>query len=74
MKATQKLHDLGRAPLLTSNRPIDDWGKLLGDTAAVTGRASRIIGDHAGSGRPGVRRADLEGSNLLDIRRRPAAP
>ena len=22
--------------LLTSNRPIDDWGKLLGDTAAVT--------------------------------------
>src|SRR6266571_1002886 len=22
--------------LLTSNRPVDDWGKLLGDTAAVT--------------------------------------
>ena len=21
--------------LLTSNRPVDDWGKLLGDTAAV---------------------------------------
>ena len=22
--------------LLTSNLPVDDWGKLLGDTAAVT--------------------------------------
>jgi len=22
--------------LLTSNRPVDDWGTLLGDTAAVT--------------------------------------
>jgi hypothetical protein len=22
--------------LLTSNRSVDDWGKLLGDTAAVT--------------------------------------
>ena len=22
--------------LLTSNRPVDDWGKLLGDTATVT--------------------------------------
>ena len=25
--------------LLTSNRPVDDWGKLLGDTAAVTAHA-----------------------------------
>ena len=25
--------------LLTSNRPVDDWGKLLGDTAAVTALA-----------------------------------
>ena len=22
--------------MLTSNRPVDDWGKLLGDTAAIT--------------------------------------
>jgi DNA replication protein DnaC len=22
--------------ILTSNRPVDDWGKLLGDTASVT--------------------------------------
>ena len=26
--------------LLTSNRPIEDWGKLLGDTAAVTAMLS----------------------------------
>jgi DNA replication protein DnaC len=30
------------ATLLTSNRPVDDWGKLLGDTAAVT-RAPRSL-------------------------------
>src|SRR5437879_9010094 len=28
--------------LLTSNRPIDDWGKLLGDTAAVTAMLDRL--------------------------------
>jgi hypothetical protein len=27
--------------LLTSNRPIDDWGKLLSDTAAVTALLDR---------------------------------
>jgi hypothetical protein len=26
----------GTSTLLTSNRPVDDWGKLLGDTAAIT--------------------------------------
>jgi len=38
---------------LTSNRPVDDWGRLLGDTAAVTavrrpvGIGQRpIIGSH----------------------------
>ena len=30
-------------PLLTSNRPIDDWGKLLGDTAAVTALLDRLL-------------------------------
>jgi len=25
--------------LLTSNRPVEDWGKLLGDVAAVTAHA-----------------------------------
>lgn len=29
--------------LLTSNRPVDDWGKLLGDTAAVTALLDRIL-------------------------------
>jgi DNA replication protein DnaC len=28
---------------LTSNRPIDDWGKLLGDTAAVTAMLDRLL-------------------------------
>ena len=32
--------------LLTSNRPVEDWGKLLGDTAAVTAHALRA-GLHA---------------------------
>jgi DNA replication protein DnaC len=27
--------------LLTSNRPVDDWGKLIGDTAAVTALLDR---------------------------------
>jgi DNA replication protein DnaC len=29
--------------LLTSNRPIEDWGKLLGDTAAVTAMLDRLL-------------------------------
>ena len=29
--------------LLTSNRPVEDWGKLLGDTAAVTSMLDRIL-------------------------------
>ncbi len=29
--------------LLTSNRPIDDWGKLLGDNAAVTAMLDRLL-------------------------------
>ncbi len=29
--------------LLTSNRPIDDWGKLLGDTATVTAMLDRLL-------------------------------
>jgi DNA replication protein DnaC len=28
--------------LLTSNRPVDDWGKLLGDTAAVSSMLDRL--------------------------------
>ena len=29
--------------ILTSNRPVDDWGKLLGDTAAVTALLDRLM-------------------------------
>jgi DNA replication protein DnaC len=29
--------------LITSNRPVDDWGKLLGDTAAVTTLLDRLL-------------------------------
>ena len=29
--------------MLTSNRPVDDWGKLLGDTAAVTALLDRLL-------------------------------
>jgi DNA replication protein DnaC len=29
--------------VLTSNRPVDDWGKLLGDTAAVTAMLDRML-------------------------------
>ena len=29
--------------LLTSNRPVEDWGKLLGDTAAVTAMLDRVL-------------------------------
>jgi len=29
--------------IVTSNRPIEDWGKLLGDTAAVTAMLDRLL-------------------------------
>jgi DNA replication protein DnaC len=29
--------------LLTSNRPVDDWGKVLGDTAAVSSMLDRLL-------------------------------
>ncbi len=29
--------------LLTSNRPVEDWGRLLGDTAAVTAMLDRLL-------------------------------
>jgi len=29
--------------LVTSNRPVDDWGRLLGDTAAVTAMLDRLL-------------------------------
>jgi DNA replication protein DnaC len=32
-----------RSTIITSNRPVDDWGKLLGDTAAVVALVDRIL-------------------------------
>jgi DNA replication protein DnaC len=29
--------------ILTSNRPVEDWGKLLSDTAAVTALLDRML-------------------------------
>src|ERR1700756_6003873 len=29
--------------LLTSNRPVEDWGKLRGDSAAVTAMLDRLL-------------------------------
>ncbi len=29
--------------ILTSNRPVEDWAKLLGDTAAVTAMLDRLL-------------------------------
>lgn len=32
-----------RSTLITSNRSVDEWGKLLGDTAAVTALLDRVL-------------------------------
>jgi DNA replication protein DnaC len=29
--------------MITSNRPVDDWGKLLGDSAEVTAMLDRLL-------------------------------
>ena len=29
--------------LITSNRPVDEWGKLLGDTASVSAMLDRLL-------------------------------
>ena len=29
--------------IVTSNRPVDDWGKLLGDNAAVSAMLDRLL-------------------------------
>jgi DNA replication protein DnaC len=31
------------ATLLTSNRPVEDWAKVLGDTAAVSALLDRLL-------------------------------
>lgn len=44
LKAAGIMRRYERAPtLLTSHRPVDDWGKLLGGTAAVTVLLDRLL-------------------------------
>ncbi len=33
----------GVSTMLTSNRPVEDWGKLLGDAAAVSAMLDRLL-------------------------------
>lgn len=33
----------GASTLITSNRPVEDWGKLLSDVAAVTALLDRLL-------------------------------
>jgi DNA replication protein DnaC len=42
LELVMRRHERG-STLLTSNRPVDDWGKLLGDTAAVTALLDRLL-------------------------------
>ena len=32
-----------RSTLITSNRPLEDWGKLLGDNAAASAMLDRLL-------------------------------
>jgi DNA replication protein DnaC len=41
-KAFRRLGGVTRT-LLTSNRPVEDWGKLLGDVAAVSAMLDRLL-------------------------------
>lgn len=42
LEITMRRHERA-STLLTSNRPVDDWGKLLGDTPAVTAMLDRLL-------------------------------
>jgi hypothetical protein len=54
--------------LLTSNRPVEDWGKLLGDTAAVSAILDRLL--HHGHVLKCGRAAGAPRMHLLHCRRR----
>jgi DNA replication protein DnaC len=60
--------------LLTSHRPVEDWGKLLGDSAAVTAMLDRLL--HHGhilkcgprSWRTKYYRARSEGQKICELK------
>ena len=56
-----------RDRFLASNRPVEDWGKLLGDTAATSALLDRLL-HHAHVLKCGPRswRTKLRGDNLRD--------
>ncbi len=66
--------------LLTSNRPVEDWGKLLGDVAAVSAMLDRLL--HHGhvlkcgprSWRTKTGTSHHEGKALFTARASPRAP
>ena len=41
LEIIMRRHDA--STLLTSNRPVEDWGKLLGDAAAVSAMLDRLL-------------------------------
>jgi DNA replication protein DnaC len=52
--------------LLTSNRPVEDWGKLLGDSAAVTAMLDRLLHHDPQMRAPGWRtKTDLPDQDKL---------
>ena len=55
--------------ILTSNRPVEDWGKLLGDTAAVTALLDRLL-HHAHVLKCGPRQLAHQGPDSLALGRR----
>ena len=44
LELIMRRYERGSTPL-TSNRPVDDWGKLLGDTATITALLDRLLHD-----------------------------
>lgn len=42
LELVMRRHERG-STLITSNRPVDDWGKLLGDTGAMTATLDRLL-------------------------------
>ena len=42
LTAAEELLEIA-STLLTSNRPVEDWGKLLGDAAAVSAMLDRLL-------------------------------
>ncbi len=59
--------DNDASTLLTSNRPVEDWGKLLGDTAAVAALLNRLLHHaHVLTCGPRSWRTRLQGERVAD--------